>query len=266
MTKFLAVFMSSLLQALTFLLPRWKRLTVQARLHDLMQPVEVVTIDGHDLKLFIPDRTCVYWARNGPGSEPMTNTWVRSFGKGDTFVDIGANIGLYSLLAAAQGVSRVYAFEPNPFSFSVLTRNIIANGFDGVISPLCLAMNEGSSLVTFKLGGLHAGSVENTIIDDASSPESATLTTASFSIDELFRIQGIAGVNHLKIDVDGLELEILRGATGLISNPALKSVLVEDDTMPVKEESALASFLNSYGFHQSDAWGPDDTINKIFVR
>jgi FkbM family methyltransferase len=266
MTKTLAIFMNALLRALTALLPRWKRLTVRARLYDGLQPFEDVKVGGNRLKLFIPDRTCVYWAKEGPGSEPATNAWVNSFTGSDTFVDIGANIGLYSLMAAANGVSRVYAIEPNPFSFSVLARNIVANGFGSVIIPLCLAMSNRSSIVTFKLGGPHAGTIKNEIIGEEPHPDGMSITTASFSMDELFRVQGISGINHLKIDVDGLELEILRGASGLLSDKALKSVLVEDNSKNEREESELVSFLGQFDFSLTNAWGRDGTDNKIFIR
>ncbi len=266
MTKTLAIFMNALLWVLTAFLPRWKRLTVRARLYDRMQPFEDVKVGDKRLKLFIPDRTCVYWAKEGPGSEPATNAWINSFAGDDTFVDIGANIGLYSLMAAGNGVSRVYAIEPNPFSFSVLVRNIVANGFDSIIIPLCLAVNNRSSVVTFKLGGPHAGTIKNEIIGEGPHPDGMSITTASFSIDELFRVQGISGVNHLKIDVDGLEPEILRGASGLLSDGALKSVLVEDNSSNERGESGLVSFMEQFGFGLTETWGHDITDNKIFIR
>lgn len=258
--------MSSLLTVLTALLPRWKSLTVRARLYDRMQPFETVSIGDNSLKLFIPDRTCVYWARHGVDSEPTTLAWISSFDCNDTFVDIGANIGLYSLIAASKGVSRVYAFEPNPFSFSVLARNIVNNDFDTIIFPFCLAMNETSSIVTFKLGGMHAGSIKNEITQEGQNKGDISITTAAFSVDELFEVQGVSGVNHLKIDVDGLELEILRGAVKLLSNGVFKSVLVEDNLSNETEKSELVSFFDELGFQQSDAWGQDETSNKIFIK
>ena len=266
LTKNLAILMSILLKMITAFLPRWKRLTVRARLYNRLEPFEDVKIGDKHLKLFIPDRTCVYWAKVGPNSEPTTNAWIESFDSNDTFVDIGANIGLYSLMAAAHGVTKVYAFEPNPFSFSVLSRNIISNSYDSVIFPFCLAMNECSSVVTFKLGGLHAGSIENEISDEGQHPDSPSITTASFSVDELFDVQGISSINHMKIDVDGLELEILRGATGLLSNKALKSILVEDTSKNQDEVSKITSLLAEFNFLQTHAWGRDDPSNKIFIR
>ncbi|NQV47443.1 MAG: FkbM family methyltransferase [Rhodospirillaceae bacterium] len=266
MTKTLARLLNGLIRLITAFLPRWKRLTVRARLYDKLLPFEMVKVGEKSLKLFIPDRTCIYWAKEGPDSEPVTNAWIKSFSPDDTFVDIGANIGLYSLMAAAHGVSKVYAVEPNPFSFAVLARNIYCNGFDSIITPLCLAMNENSSMVTFKLGGMQAGTIGNEIASEDLHPDSISLTAASFSVDELFRIQKISGVNHLKIDIDGLELEILRGSAGLLSDPALKTILVEDNSENDRDGMALSSFIEQFGFRQTDAWGHDTSNNKIFSR
>ncbi|NQU56652.1 MAG: FkbM family methyltransferase [Rhodospirillales bacterium] len=266
MTKILAIFMSSLLWTLTAFLPRWKRLTVRTRLYENLQPFENVKVGNNYLKLFIPDRTCVYWAKEGPDCEPMTNAWISSFEDGETLVDIGANIGLYSLMAAAQGAARVYAFEPNPFSFSVLARNIVSNGFNDVIIPLALAISENSSVVTFKLGGLQAGGINNEIIDGAPHVADPSITTTAFSIDELFQLQGISSINHLKLDVDGLELNILQGAKGLLSDNALKSVLVEDNSISESGESEIVQFLAQFGFRESDAFKSDGLSNKIFMR
>ena len=170
------------------------------------------------------------------------------------------------MLAAAHGVSKTYAIEPNPFSFSVLAYNVAINGFSGQVAPLCLAMNERSSLVTFKLGDLHAGNIGNEIAKGEKISEGIPLTTTSFSIDELFCIQGVTGINHLKIDVDGLELEILKGADKLLSDKSLKSIMVEDNSGEIAGGSELFALIEKYGFKQSDEWGHDITSNRIFTR
>jgi FkbM family methyltransferase len=143
---------------------------------------------------------------------------------------------------------------------------VATNGFSRQIVPLCLAMNDRSSLVTFKLGGLHAGNVGNEIVKGKKVGEGVPLTTASFSIDELFYIQGVTGINHLKIDVDGLELEILKGADKLLSDKFLKSILVEDNSGEKFEYSELFALIGKYGFKKSDEWGHDMTSNQIFTR
>ena len=149
MTKLFANFLNLIINIFIFCLPRWKRLTVKARLYDQLQPFEKVRFEGNKLSLFVPDRNSVYWAKSGVNSEPTTNAWINSFDNKDTFLDIGANIGLYSMMAATRGLSRVYAVEPNPYTFSVLARNVAENQFGSRIVPLNFAMARTSSIVSF---------------------------------------------------------------------------------------------------------------------
>ena len=161
MTHLISKFLNLIIHIFIYILPRWKRLTVKARLYDKLRPVETVWIEDKSLRLFIPDRASVYWAKSGPTSELTTNLWINSFDNNDTFLDIGANIGLYSMMAATRGLSKVYAVEPNPFTFSVLAQNIAQNGFGSSIVPLNIAMARTSSIVSFNLNGLSAGTALN---------------------------------------------------------------------------------------------------------
>ncbi len=266
MTKFISTFFSFLFSASTAILPRWKRLTCKARLYNLLEPFDEITINGKKLKFFIPNRTCVYWVKNGPHSEPATNNWINSLTSTDVFVDIGANIGLYSLMAGVQGVAKVYAIEANPFSFSVLTRNIIINELSDKVVALCMPISEVSSILRFSLSGSHAGSIGNEIVEGKPKSEKISITTASFSLDGLLQVQGIFNITHLKIDVDGIEKGILRGATNLLSSKTLKYVLVEDVDGHATNKNDLDLFMERYDFVNSIIWGQDGSANKIFMK
>ena len=266
MTKLFANFLNLIINIIIFCLPRWKRLTVKARLYDKLRPFEAVWFEGKKLSLFVPDRTSVYWVKSGINGEPTTNAWINSFDNNDTFLDIGANIGLYSMMAATRGLSRVYAVEPNPYTFSVLARNVAENQFGSRIVPLNFAMARTSSIVSFNLSGLDAGTALNEIVFKQEDINNMSIIVPSFSLDEFVHIQGISEINHIKIDVDGLELEILRGADKTLSHGSLKTVLVEDNTQQKNQECNLTMFFEQYGLHQSNVWGNNPAYNKIFLR
>lgn len=266
MTKILAVFMSGLFWVLTALLPRWKRLTARVRLYNRLQQFEEISIGSRTLKLFIPDRTCVYWAKKGPTSEPMTNAWIGAFSESDTFLDIGANVGLYSMMAVHSGIAKVYAVEPNPFSFSVLARNIVENDMGATIVPICMALDTSPSLVPFSLSSTHAGTVHNEIATGGDSGSSIALTMTALSVDAWRQIYDIPAINHLKIDVDGFEFSILRGAEALLSDDELKTLLVEDNFPDSAQSDEMIAFIEAHGLHRSDVWEADGTPNMIFVR
>ncbi|MBL6864417.1 MAG: FkbM family methyltransferase [Rhodospirillales bacterium] len=266
MTKFLSNLFSFLFNITIFFLPKWKKITCKARLHHLLEPIYETKINNKNIKLFSPNRKCIYWLRTGPHSEPSTNEWISSFSKDDVLVDVGANIGLYSLFAGISGIRKVYAIEANPFSFSVLSRNIIENGLSDKIIALCLPIGGSSSIIKFNLSSNEAGTIGNEIASKNAQEKKLSFISASFSLDELFKIQNITNVNHLKIDVDGIEKDILMGARNLLSNSDLKSVLVEDIEGYKKGRNELDKLMANYGFSNSIAWGQDGSANKIYKK
>ena len=266
MTKFLSNLFNFLFDTSIYFLPKWKQITCKARLYNLLEPVYETKINNKKLKLFTPNRKCIYWLRTGPNSEPSTNEWISSFSKDDILVDVGANIGLYSLLAGICGIRKVYAIEANPFSFSVLSRNIIENGLSNKIIALCLPIGESSSIIKFNLSSTEAGTIGNEIASKTTQDKKLSIFSASFSLDELFRAQSIKNVTHLKIDVDGIEKGILMGAKNLLDSPNLKSVLVEDIEGYNKDKNELDTLMANHGFSNSIEWGQDGSANKIYEK
>jgi FkbM family methyltransferase len=122
-----------------------------------------------------------------------------------TFVDIGANAGYYSLMAADFGAGRILALEPNPTMFSRLRFNVEINGFGGRITALQLGVGPlAGDMELFihpdDLGG-------SSLRSPASSHDSITVP-----VQPLRNILLEAGLNHIdamKIDVEGLETDIL---------------------------------------------------------
>lgn len=153
MTSVLAAFLAAVVTLLSLPFGRWRRLTVRARVFDRLQPFETVAVGGKTLRLHVPDRHLVYWARHAADSEPETIAWIATFKPGQTLIDVGANVGMYSLLAAAKGAGRVVAVEPNPNSFAVLTRNIAANRLEPVVVPVYAALSNRHGLVAMRLSG-----------------------------------------------------------------------------------------------------------------
>ena len=167
--------------------------------------------------------------------EPDTVLWIEKWFKpGDVFYDVGANVGSYSLIATRhlRGDIRVVAFEPSFMNFPKLCRNVALNGMQEQITPFQVALYDKTALVPFHYYSLDSGSALHSLNVPQNSWGSnfepkLTLPTLSFRLDDLVGQLSLPHPHHLKIDVDGVEYQILRGARAILEAPEMRSVLIE---------------------------------------
>lgn len=128
---------------------------------------------------------------------------------GTTALDIGANVGAYSLLlgqwAGASG--HVFAFEPAPDIFSGLSRHIQMNGLTGVVTPVAAAVGDRVGRATLVVAGTHGESRLASGGEDAAATVQVPLTTV-----DAFCAERALTPRFMKVDVEGFELAVLRGA------------------------------------------------------
>src|SRR4029077_1974122 len=72
--------------------------------------------------------------------EPITIEWISNFKSDDVLVDVGANVGMYTVWAAKTRGVRVFAFEPEAQNFALLNRNIFFNDLGDSVNAYCLAI------------------------------------------------------------------------------------------------------------------------------
>ena len=137
---------------------------------------------------------------------------------GDTVVDVGANIGIFTLKAARRVPrGRVVAVEPAPLNLELLRQNVARNRLaNTTILDCALSDREGEGRLfergDYALYSLHLGSGRSTPVRVS-------------TLDRLFAEQGIRACRLLKIDVEGEELAVLRGAVQALQ--ATGQVIVE---------------------------------------
>jgi len=163
--------------------------------------------------------------------EPETVEWiVREFRVGDVFYDIGANIGLYTLLAAVHNPrGTVVAVEPMPANMARLCDNIVLNELTNV-APASLALSARPSIDELSLASLEPGSSMHSLGDGRMTESfgervAMRLHVPTSTVDSLAQAVGVP--NLIKIDVDGAEEGVLAGAASVLRNAALRSVLLE---------------------------------------
>lgn len=158
------------------------------------------------------------------------------------FLDVGANIGSYTILAAAGSHARVTAVEPIPATFSMLEANIALNRLEQLVKALCVGLSDVKTLLRFSSS---LDTVNHVLTPDESLPAIEVLVT---TLDDL--IDNDCPV-IIKIDVEGHELPVLRGATRTLANSKLLAVVMETNGSGVRygwSDEELVALMAGYGF------------------
>jgi FkbM family methyltransferase len=166
--------------------------------------------------------------------EGTFNLIMQNVKEGSIFLDIGANIGLYSILAGKKigKTGKVISIEPHSINFSSLLKNININNLSDRIIPINIALTNSECFLPFnyyKLDSASTGSqLDKNGYDDFLFKEIITELKYATSIDCLIKDGLIPMPNIIKLDVDGLEYQILQGMKILLSsNQKPKIIQVE---------------------------------------
>lgn len=204
--------------------------------------------------------------------EPETldwiDTWVRD---GDTFFDIGANIGVYSIYVALRHPrARVVAFEPEYANLHLLRDNVVANGLQERIKVYSTALSDQSGISYLHVqdftpgAALHTESKESLSLTLTQNPVVWREGICTFTLDA-FCDETFLQPNCLKIDVDGTEPKVLEGGVQTLSSPSLRSLIIE---LP-ENKSARAvceQILLRAGLHCEWRDSFARTPNEVWIR
>jgi FkbM family methyltransferase len=199
-------------------------------------------------------------ARDSYTGEPDTVRWItENVSSGDVLWDIGANVGAFSLLAAKRVPDcSVVAFEPYIPTFAHLWDNIVLNDCSDRIVPLCLGLAQETRQTRLGISNVTAGSSEHVVDGEGFSSYQPLM---AFSGDDVRRILDIPMPNLIKMDVDGFEVNVIRGMSDLLNDLRLRSMLIEVDM----EETGLTvtETLESAGFTEVDRTLVRDSIFNV---
>lgn len=181
--------------------------------------------------------------------EPNLTRWLqRRLRPGDVFVDVGANVGYFSLLASRLVGSGggVVAIEPSPLANAALRRNIVGNGAENVRVENVAVWKSSGEVVVF---GASDRIVGGTTLDPTWADRWSFDTHVAVSAEPLWRLLSDDEVSRaavLKVDVEGSELEALQGAEPLL--PRLRddvAIVIELEGDAVR---IATDVLGSFGF------------------
>jgi FkbM family methyltransferase len=140
--------------------------------------------------------------------------------KDDLFIDVGANIGSYTVLAGGAGGARCIAIEPVPGTYAHLMRNIALNDISGIATTRNLAVGGSTGTISFTTG---LDTVNHVAVED----EIASERTMEVEVTTLDRLLEGLDPKLIKIDVEGYESEVIAGAEKVLSNVSLDAVIME---------------------------------------
>jgi FkbM family methyltransferase len=144
---------------------------------------------------------------------------------GMTFIDLGANIGFYSLAAAKkiQRNGKVYAFEPQPLCCKVLRQSVHANGYDGLVDVIEKGVSNKTTTCALHLKYPGDGGASLYV-----NPQEGIkpFLVETVTLDDFFENKGWPTVDLIKMDIEGAEQAALEGMKQLVGrNPDLKLII-----------------------------------------
>jgi FkbM family methyltransferase len=182
--------------------------------------------------------------------EPITIQWIAGFAANEVLVDIGANVGMYTIWAAKTRGVRVFAFEPEAQNYALLNRNIVLNGLGEQVKAYCLGLSDQAGYSELHLSDLSIGGSCHSLgerVDFKHEPMHPVFSQGCISarLDDLVTAGVVPVPDHIKIDVDGIEHKIIAGARGVLADRKVRSLLIEtnqnlaDHRQMVKEVESL---------------------------
>lgn len=188
----------------------------------------------------------------------------------DMFGDIGANVGVYSILASVNAGAYSIAAEPVPITYTHLLRNVKVNNAEGKITALQCGIADKEGVLKFTD---NFDTINGVVVNQDTNEH-----TVSVHVDTLDNIFSDKKPVLLKIDVEGYEWQVLQGAASLFADTTLKAVIIEINgagkAYGVADDD-IHGFMLSHGFRpygyepfsrdllQWDSYGP---VNTIYLR
>jgi FkbM family methyltransferase len=216
------------------------------------------TVDGTPILVNGGDTGCPSALINGGGFEESNQQVLLSFVRPDTvFLDIGANIGFYTLQVGRRLTTcgMVYAFEPHPRLAKILQSNVDNMLLRNRVRCLAVALSDrnGTIRLHYPPGHLGGGSV---VLGPSENSPRDVIEREARRLDDLLAPDFRCDL--VKIDVEGYEKEVLSGMCGIIARSPQIKILFENLGFVPASEAALEKFFSDLGF---DCYGVDQNAS-----
>ena len=223
------------------------------------------------LEFFTPNSRCLGRVKTFSSKEPETLAWIDRQKIDSIFYDVGSNIGLYSIYFAKVNSGKVYSFEPSIFNLEQLVKNINLNNLENSISIIPNPLHETNIISSLTLNKLDKGASEAFYGEEINiklknqnffNKNNISYSILGLNLDYLIEEKFLETPNCIKIDVDGTEEYILKGAKKTLLDKKLKSILVEINNN--NDSFLIFDIIKKSGFDLDISNSTE--LNKIFNR
>jgi FkbM family methyltransferase len=239
--------------------------------------VSEIEVHGGTMRFITPTPLLQTRANSALSKEPDTIKWIERFEPSDVFWDVGANVGVFSLYAAIRRRVRVLAFEPFADNYTALCKNIDINALGDRITCYCVAFAGNTELGLLNLASRDMGAALHQFGRPGEtsrywiSASTFAQGILGYTIDDFIRQFQAPFPTRLKLDVDGLELQILQGSRQTLRDPRLRSIMVELSLSDQAERDHAIAWLSDAGFElvgqgETQEAGDQSAANHFFAR
>lgn len=195
--------------------------------------------------------------------EPATMVWIRSLQDDSIFLDIGCNIGIYSLASYIVGAKSIYSIDPLPQNICQLSTVIAYNSIQNIF-PICGLVSDRTTVQSVRPDPTSLAKFPNS---NQSSGSCCLVSPVAHSRDlspsigtEFFRSLSCLGFTDIKVDVDGAELDVIKAIGPLLASKSLRSLAIETS---LSTHPRVVSLLHAYNLRESPSFS---SISKSHSR
>jgi len=237
---------------------------ILAWLSENNKPFIEKVIDKEILKYYCPSTLSLSRSKDFIETEPETIEWLNQINRGDYLLEIGSNIGNYSIYAAKIRKCNVIAIEPYYRNFSTLVDNILLNNEGEKIKAFCIGAGNITNLEYFNLESTGEGAAGKNLFG-AKDKTGTKISVPIYRMDYFFEKYHLKLPNFIKIDVDGYEKNVIDGMQKMLSASELISVIIEIYTGDEKHYNYILNEFSSRGFKLAFT-GEGWHANHIFIK
>jgi FkbM family methyltransferase len=224
---------------------------------------EFVEIEGN--RIYLDKQDSLFLSIRGYHEKTATRIARGSIKEGDTVIDIGANIGYYTLLFAkwVGPTGKVYAFEPEPTNFQLLEKNVKANNYKN-ITIFQKAVSDKNDKLSFYI------SDESSAANQLFKPQkfSQIIDVDSVKLDECLPID--EKIDFIKLDIQGAEGTAIKGMNSILKNNSNTVIMQEWWPDAIKkygmDSDEHLKILEKLGYSFYEIDGQNDKTNPITIN